>query len=228
MNMPIDWGPLILSLELATTVTLVLIVIGVPLAYYLSRIQGWSRAVLETLITMPLVLPPTVLGFYMLVVLSPNSWLGGVLERMFGIQLLFSFAGLVIGSVIFSLPFMVGPLLNGLEGIPESLVEASYTLGKSKLHTLFRVQLPTIRASILSALVLTFAHTIGEFGVVLMIGGNIPGKTRVASIAIYSELDALNYRGAEEYALILLLFSFVVILIVRLVGRGRDARFNAI
>ncbi len=226
--MSIDWGPLILSLKLAATVTLVLIVIGVPLAYSLSRIQGWSRAVIETLITMSLVLPPTVLGFYMLVLLSPNSWLGATLERMFGIQLLFSFAGLVVGSVIFSLPFMVGPLLNGLEGIPESLVEASYTLGRSKLYTLFRVQLPTIRASVLTALVLTFAHTIGEFGVVLMIGGNIPGKTRVASIAIYSELDALNYRGAEEYALILLLFSFVVILIVRLVGRGRNARMNAI
>jgi molybdate transport system permease protein len=228
MNMPNDWGPLILSLKLATTVTLVLILIGVPIAYFLSRFQGWSRAVLETLITMPLVLPPTVLGFYMLVALSPNSWLGSVLERLFGVQLLFSFAGLVVGSVIFSLPFMVSPLLNGLEGLSESLVEASYTLGKSKLETLFRVQLPTIRANILNALVLTFAHTIGEFGVVLMIGGNIPGKTRVASIAIYSELDALNYRGAEQYALILLLFSFIVILIVRLIGRGKNARFNTL
>lgn len=224
--MPLDWGPIILSLKLAAVVSIILIVIGVPIAFGLSRIRGWVRALLETIITMPLVLPPTVVGFYMLVALGPRGWFGATLEHVFGISLLFSFPGLVIGSIIFSLPFMVGPILNGLEALPANLSEAAYTLGASKMRTLMRVELPAIRASVLSAIVLTFAHTMGEFGLVLMIGGNIPGKTQVASIAIYSELDALNYANAGEYSLVLLTFSFVLILTMRLFGRGRALKFS--
>ncbi len=226
--MSIDWAPFVLSLKLATVTSLVLIVIGVPISFALWRMRGWTKAVAETLITMPLVLPPTVLGFYMLVALSPSSSIGGMLDRMFGLQLLFSFSGLVVGSVIFSLPFMVSPILNALEALPENVTEAAYTLGLSRSRTLMRVQLPAIRASLLSAIVLTFAHTMGEFGLVLMIGGNIPGKTRVASIAIYSELDALNYANAGTYSLILLTFSFLLVLTMRLIGKGRVWKFNAI
>jgi molybdate transport system permease protein len=223
-----DWAPILLSLKLAAIVTVLLLSVGVPIAYGLSRLRGFSRASLETLITMPLVLPPTVLGFYMLVAFSPTSLVGKFLDQTFGIQLLFSFSGLILGSIIFSLPFMVGPVLNGLEALPASISEAAFTLGSGRWRTLMRVLLPSIRASLLSAVVLTFAHTMGEFGVVLMIGGNIPGKTRLASIAIYSELDALNYAGAGEYALILLSSSFVIVLAMRMLNQGRFSKFNPI
>jgi molybdate transport system permease protein len=223
-----DWAPILLSLKLAAIVTVLLLSVGVPIASGLSRLRGFSRASLETLITMPLVLPPTVLGFYMLVAFSPTSLVGKFLDQTFGIQLLFSFSGLILGSIIFSLPFMVGPVLNGLEALPASISEAAFTLGSGRWRTLMRVLLPSIRASLLSAVVLTFAHTMGEFGVVLMIGGNIPGKTRLASIAIYSELDALNYAGAGEYALILLSSSFVIVLAMRMLNQGRFSKFNPI
>ncbi|MGB8319096.1 MAG: molybdate ABC transporter permease subunit, partial [Ignavibacteriaceae bacterium] len=170
-------------------------------------------------ISMPLVLPPTVLGFYLLVAFSPNYFFGGMLEKTFNVRLVFSFEGLVLASLIYSLPFMVNPIQSGLENLPASLREASYTLGKSKFNTLVKVLLPNIKPSLLTGIVLSFAHTIGEFGIVLMIGGNIPGKTRVASLAIYDEVETLNYHNANVYALILFVITFLILLTVYIFNR---------
>jgi len=172
---------------------------------------------------MPLVLPPTVLGFYMLLLLSPENGVGKWLDQYFNIRLVFSFAGLVIGSVIYSLPFMIHPLQSGFENIPKSYSEVSYTLGKSKWETLLKVLLPNMRPALLTGIVLTFAHTVGEFGVVLMLGGNIPGETKVASIAIYDEVEGLNYATANQYAFLLFIFSFLVLMIVYILN-GRSIK----
>jgi len=169
---------------------------------------------------MPLVLPPTVLGFYFLVVFSPNNTFGNWLNEWLGIKLVFSFGGLVIASILYSLPFMVHPIQSGLSSLPSSLKEAAYVMGKSKLTTLKRILLPNIKPSILTGIVLAFAHTIGEFGVVLMIGGNIPEKTKVASIAIYDEVEALNYDTANNYSLILFAITFIILLTVYLINGG--------
>ncbi len=198
--MPYDLIPLILTLKLAIITTVILLVIGIPLAYWLSFTKSPFKYPLEALVSMPLVLPPTVLGFYILVMFSSYSWV------------VFSFMGLVIGSVIFSLPFMVNPLKAGFENIPQALIDASETLGKSRRETLLKVLLPNMRPAVLTAIVMAFAHTIGEFGVVLMIGGNIPGETRTASIAIFSEVEALNYQTANFYALVMLIISFSLLL----------------
>jgi molybdate transport system permease protein len=210
----LDWGPLLLTFKLAAITTLILFLLGLPLAYSLAFSRSRFKPLFEASVSMPLVLPPSVLGFYLLLAFSPQQGLGLWLAQSFDIRLVFSFAGLVIASVIFSLPFMVHPLQSGLQNIPYSLVEASRTLGKSDLHTLFRVLLPNIKSSVLAGIVMTFAHTIGEFGVVLMIGGNIPGVTKVASIAIYDEVESLNYAAAHTYALLLSLISFAVLLLV--------------
>ncbi|MEM6321856.1 MAG: molybdate ABC transporter permease subunit [Bacteroidota bacterium] len=208
------WQTLILTFQLAAITTLILLVIGVPLAYYLANTKIWIKPILETFVAMPLVLPPTVLGFYLLLFLSPESSLGAWLLETFDLRLVFSFSGLVLGSIIYSLPFMVHPIQAGLENLPQSFAEASYTLGKSKMTTLFQVLLPNIKPSLLTGIVLSFAHTVGEFGVVLMIGGNIPKVTKVASIAIYDEVEGLNYTLANQYALTLFLFSFLILIIV--------------
>ncbi|MEL6635312.1 MAG: molybdate ABC transporter permease subunit [Bacteroidota bacterium] len=216
----IDWAPLILTLQLATWTTCLLFLIGIPLASYLAfRPRPW-KPVLETLISMPLVLPPTVLGFYLLIAFSPANAFGQFIDQHLGLQLIFSFEGLVLASMLYSLPFMVQPIQAGLSQLPPSLREASYVLGKSRWTTLLRVLLPNIRPALLSGLVLTFAHTIGEFGVVLMIGGNIPGETKVASIAIYDEVEALHYEVAGTYAAILCALSFVILLAVYLLNGG--------
>jgi molybdate transport system permease protein len=213
MELPDDMLPtLLLTLRLAGLTTLLLLAAGIPLASWLARTGSRLRPVAETLVTMPLVLPPTVLGFYLILALNPAGPLGAALESLFGLRLVFSFAGLVVASVIYSLPFMVQPLLAGFRALPPSLAEASATLGKSPVETLFRVLLPAMKPALLSGVVLTFAHTIGEFGVVLMIGGNIPGVTRVASIAIYDEVAALRYGAANTYALILIAFTFCLLL----------------
>ncbi|AZP14372.1 molybdate ABC transporter permease subunit [Undibacterium parvum] len=212
--MNLDWGPLLLTFKLAAITTLILFLLGLPLAYSLAFSRSRFKPLFEASVSMPLVLPPSVLGFYLLLAFSPQQGLGLWLAQTLDIRLVFSFAGLVIASVIFSLPFMVHPLQSGLQNIPYSLVEASRTLGKSDLHTLFRVLLPNIKSSVLAGIVMTFAHTIGEFGVVLMIGGNIPGVTKVASIAIYDEVESLNYAAAHTYALLLSLISFAVLLLV--------------
>ncbi len=209
---------LLLTFKLAFITTFVLLLIGIPVAYFLAFSRFRFKPFIETVVSMPLVLPPTVLGFYFLVFLGTESVIGKFLEH-FGIKLVFTFEGLVVGSVLYSLPFMVHPLQSGFQSVPKSLIEASYTLGKSKLETLFKVLLPNVKPSILTGIVLTFAHTIGEFGVVLMIGGSIPGETRVASIAIYEEVEALNYDKAGDYAFILLVITFLILLIVYTVNK---------
>jgi molybdate transport system permease protein len=208
------WQTLSLTFQLAAITTLILLLIGIPIAYGLSQSKSRFKPVMEALISMPLVLPPTVLGFYLLLAFTPRSTFGNWLDETLGIQLVFTFAGLVIGSVIYSLPFMVQPIQSGLENLPSNLAEASYSLGKSRWKTLTRVLLPNIKPSLLTGLVLSFAHTVGEFGVILMIGGNIPGQTRVASIAIYDEVEAMNYGLANQYALVLVIFAFAILAIV--------------
>ncbi|WP_137938481.1 molybdate ABC transporter permease subunit [Chitinivorax sp. B] len=215
----IDWQPLWLTAELAALTTAILFVVGLPLAYWLAFSHRRIKPVVETLVSMPLVLPPSVLGFYLLLAFNPNAAFGQWLASQFDIRLAFSFAGLVIGSVLFSLPFMVHPLQSALQTLPADLREASYTLGKSTLTTLFKVLLPNIKPALLSGCVMTFAHTVGEFGVVLMIGGNIPGVTKVASIAIYDEVESLNYPAAHTYAAILFVVSFVIVLMVYWLNR---------
>lgn len=221
----IEWQPIILTFQLAFITTLILLVISIPLAHWLAFSRSRIKPVIETLVSMPLVLPPTVLGFYLLLAFSPNQGFGLWMDEVLGIRLVFSFQGLVIASVIYSLPFMVQPIQSGLAHLPVSLVEAAYVLGKSKTTTLFRVLLPNIRPALLTGIVLAFAHTIGEFGVVLMIGGNIPGKTKLASIAIYDEVEALNYSLANQYSLFLLVVSFLILLTVYLINGGYVKRW---
>lgn len=213
------WETLALTFRLAAITSAMLLVIAIPIAYGLAVTRLRIKPVLETLVSMPLVLPPTVLGFYLLIAFSPESLFGQWLNDHLGIKLVFTFPGLVIGSIIYSLPFMVQPIQSGFENLPPNLAEASYTLGKSRLETLWRVLLPNIKPSLLTGIVLSFAHTVGEFGVILMIGGNIPGETRVASIAIYDEVEGLNYALANRYALVLVIFTFIILLAVYQINR---------
>jgi len=210
---------MIVTFKLAGITTLILLFIGTVFAYYLAFTNSRLKPFFEAMISMPLVLPPSVLGFYLLMVFTPNSSFGNFLKQNFDIQLVFSFEGLVIASVIFSLPFMIQPLQNGFSTLSKNMILASYTLGKGKIETLFRVMIPNMKASILTAIVITFAHTIGEFGVVLMIGGNIEGETKVASIAIYDEVESLNYDLANQYAFTLFLISFIILLTVYILNR---------
>jgi molybdate transport system permease protein len=208
-----QFQPIWLSLELALVTTIILMIIGVPLASLLAFRSFRFKSVAEAVISLPLVLPPSVLGFYLLVIFSPHNFVGHLLQSWFNIRLVFSFPGLVVGSIIYSLPFMVHPLQAGLQSLPANLKEASYTLGKNRWQTLFGVLLPNIKPAILTGVVLTFAHTIGEFGVVLMIGGSLPGKTKVASIAIYEAVESLEYGNAHIYSIVLLLISFFILLL---------------
>lgn len=205
---------MLLTGKLAVWTTSLLLLIGFPLAYLLAYKRFFMKSLLEALINMPMVLPPTVLGFYMLVAYSPENAFGGFLEQYFDVRLAFSFGGVLLASIIFSLPFMVQPLQNGLTALPESLREASATLGKSPLTTFFRVLVPNMVPSIITAVAMTFAHCIGEFGVVIMVGGNMPGETRVASIAIYDEVQAMNYDAANKYSLVLFLISLVLLTLI--------------
>ncbi len=197
--------------RLAFWTTVILLIIGLPVAYLLSYTNFRGKSALEAIICMPMVLPPTVLGFYILVAYSPQNFFGEALERYFDIRLAFSFTGVLIASVICSLPYMIQPLQNGLTLLPSSYREAAYTMGKGKTLTFFRVLLPNIKGNIITAIAMTFAHCIGEFGIVLMVGGNMPGDTRVASIALYDEVQSLNYAQANKYALIMFLVSFVAL-----------------
>ncbi len=210
----LDFEPFYLTLKLAFATTAVLFIVGVPLSYWLAFSQSRFKVILHAFISLPLVLPPTVLGFYLLLAFSPESIIGRFLESLFDVRLVFSFTGLVIASVIYSLPFMIQPIHSGFLSVPKNLIEASYTLGKSKITTIARVLLPNMRNSLFTGCILSFAHTIGEFGVVLMVGGNIPGETRVISVAIYGEVEAMNYHNANVYAAILLGFSFLVLVLV--------------
>lgn len=193
---------------------MLLLLLGVPLAYWLAYARFRGRPVVEALVSLPLVLPPTVIGFYLLLAFSPETGVGRLLTQTLGVELNFTFGGILIGSVVYSLPFMVQPVQAALQNLPRSLREAAYTLGKSRLTTLWHVLLPNIKPALLSACVLTFAHTVGEFGVVLMIGGNIPGQTRVASIAIYDAAESLDYARANYYALVLVSLAFVGLLLL--------------
>jgi molybdate transport system permease protein len=221
----VNWDPLILTFQLASITTLILLGVSIPLASWLASSQSRLKPVVETLVSMPLVLPPTVLGFYFLLAFSPGNAFGQWLDQWLGLQLVFSFPGLVLASVIYSLPFMVHPIQSGLSALPASLKEAAYVMGVSRKKTLLRVLLPNIKPSLLTGIVLAFAHTVGEFGVVLMIGGSIPGKTRVASIAIYDEVEALNYGAANFYSAVLFVITFCILLLVYLVNGGYVKRF---
>lgn len=205
------YAPFILSLKLAFVTTIILFLVGIPFAYWLAFSPRKYKIFLEAIVALPLVLPPTVLGFYLLLAFSPENLLGSWLDKQFDLRLVFTFEGLVVASVFYSLPFMIQPLQSGFRSVPVSLVEAAYSLGKSRWTTLIKVILPNMSAAILSAVILTFAHTIGEFGVVLMVGGNIPGITQVVSISIYDEVEAMNYGLANHYSVILLVFSFLIL-----------------
>jgi molybdate transport system permease protein len=205
---------LLLTAKLAGLTTAILFVIGFPIAYLLAYKRFPLKALVEALISMPMVLPPTVLGFYMLIAYSPQNAFGRFLSEYFNVRLAFSFGGVLIASVLFSLPFMIQPLQNGLTSIPKSLREASYTLGKSEYSTFARVLIPNMIPSIITAAAMTFAHCIGEFGVVIMVGGNIPGETRVASIAIYDEVQAMNYQTANQYSFILFIISLLILTMI--------------
>ncbi|MBZ0106341.1 MAG: molybdate ABC transporter permease subunit [Sulfuricella denitrificans] len=218
-----DPAPIWLTLRLAGVTTLVLLLIGTPLAWWLARTPSWLKGPVSAVVALPLVLPPTVIGFYLLVALGPQGPLG-YFTRMLGWGTLpFTFAGLVVGSVVYSLPFVVQPLQNTFEAISERTLEAAATLRASPLDCFFSVVLPLAKPGFLTATVLGFAHTVGEFGVVLMIGGNIPGATRVLSVAIYDHVEAMEYAQAHWLAGGLLLFSFLVLLalnIFRRQGKG--------
>ena len=209
-----DIQPFLLTLEMALLTTVILFVIGIPVAFWLYHSRFPLKVIVESILTLPLILPPSVLGFYLLLAFTPNSGLGEFMKSFFGVQFVFTFEGLILASIIYSLPFMIQPILSGLRTLPPSLAEASYSLGKSPWITLWRVLLPNIKASLITAGILSFAHTVGEFGVVLMVGGNIPGETRVVSVAIYDEVEAMNYSTANMYSIILLLFSFLLLVMV--------------
>ncbi|GAB5413975.1 MAG: molybdate ABC transporter permease subunit [Congregibacter sp.] len=206
-----DWQAIALTLRLAATSTVILLLLGTPLAYWLSRKRGNLVTLIEAIVALPLVLPPTVLGFYLLLALAPDSLLGRLWQTAAGDQLAFTFWALVCGSVVYSLPFVVQPLQQAFMRVPSKLLAASATLGASPIDQFRSVILPMSRRSFIVAGALGFAHTVGEFGVVLMIGGNIPGETRVLSIALYDHVEALDYSSAHQLALGLLCFSLVLL-----------------
>ena len=212
-------SPVWLTLRLAGLTTLVLLALGTPLAWWLARTRSRLKPAIEAVTALPLVLPPTVLGFYLLVVLSPNAPLGRFWVDVTGDTLTFSFTGLVVASVIYSLPFMVQPLAASFEAVGREPIEAAASLGASPLDAFFSVAVPLSLRGFLTASVLTFTHTLGEFGVVLMVGGNIPGETRVLSIAIYDHVETLRYAEAHALAAGLLIFSFLVLWVVYAVDR---------
>lgn len=215
----IDWTPFLLSFKLAFISTIILFFICLPLAYIIARSEFKLKPIIESIISLPLVLPPSVLGFYILIFLSPYSFLGEFMQKHFDIRLVFNFTGLVIASCIYSLPFMFTPILSGFKSLPNSLIEASYSLGKGKITTLFKVAMPNIKPSLLSAIIISFAHTLGEFGVILMIGGSIEGETKVASIAIYDAVEILDYKLAHIYSGVMLAISFTVLFLVYFINQ---------
>jgi len=219
-------GPIALTLLLATATTATLLIVGTPLAWWLAFTQARIKPVVEAITALPLVLPPTVLGFYLLVLMSPTAPLGGLWVSLTGHTLTFSFVGLVVASVLYSLPFMVQPLQRAFESIGRAPLEAAATLRASPFDVFFTVAVPMAVRGYLTAIVLTFAHTIGEFGVVLMVGGNIPGRTKVISIAIYEHVERINYADAHALSAGLLIFSFLVLLLVYTVNRHYPVRLG--
>ncbi|MCE2497357.1 MAG: molybdate ABC transporter permease subunit [Flavobacteriales bacterium] len=209
-----DWGPLWLTLQLAAVTVVVLLLVGTPLAWWLAFTRSRLRTLVEAIVALPIVLPPTVLGFYLLIALGPHGLIGGPWKDLTGSALSFTFTGLVIASTFYSLPFVVQPLHGAFEAVGKKPLEAAWSLGASKLDAFFTVASPMAIRGYLSAVVLGFAHTLGEFGVVLMVGGNIPGVTKVLSIAIYDHVEVLEYTQAHVLSAVLLIFSFLILTIV--------------
>ncbi len=224
--MVFDWSPVILSLKLATTTTLVLLVIGTPVAWWLARTRHWSKQPIATVVALPLVLPPTVLGFYLLIMLGPKGPVGHFTQAIGLGTLPFTFPGLVVASVFYSFPFVVQPLQNAFEVIGERPLEVAATLRASMWDRFWSVAVPLARPGFLTASVLAFAHTIGEFGVVLMVGGNIPGETKVLSVAIYDHVETLEYEQAHWLAGGMVVFSFLVLLTLYLVNSRQQRTFT--
>jgi molybdate transport system permease protein len=215
----VDWTAVGLTFRLAASTTAILLLAGLPLAYWLATTRSRARFLVEAVVALPVVLPPTVLGFYVLVATGPGSPLGRAYESATGSMLPFTFPGILLGSVLYNLPFAVRPFAAGFASVDRRFVEASWCLGVSRLGTFIRTTLPLSWPAILTGMVLTFAHAVGEFGVVLMIGGNIPGVTRTLSIAIYDDVQALDYTSAGRTALLLVIFSFLTLLVSSAVGR---------
>ena len=224
----LDFTPFVLSFKLAGVTTLLLFVVALPLAWYLSQTKSKAKPFLEALSALPIVLPPSVLGFYLLVVLSQDSPLGAFFKDYFEIEWLFNFSGLVIASCFYSLPFMVQPLQGGFEALNKNMIEASYIAGKSQMKTLFKVVLPNSKPALLTAIIITFAHTIGEFGVVLMVGGSIPNETKVASVAIYEMVEIMDYSSAHIYSAIMVALSFFVLLGVYLFNHKQKSKIGTV
>lgn len=214
MNAWPDLTALWLSFKLAGITTVLLILITTPLAYWLSITKSKAKPFVETLVALPIVLPPTVMGFYLLILLGPDGWLGSLWINITGSALTFSFTGLVIASMLYSLPFVVQPLQNGFESINPKLKEAAKTLGAKPFDVFFSISAPLAKRAFLTAAVLGFAHTLGEFGVVLMVGGNIPGETKVIAIEIYNQVEMLNYAQAHKLSAILLILAFALIFLM--------------
>ena len=221
-----NYQPIILTLQLATATVLVLLVIGIPISWWLAHTRTQFKPVFEAIVALPLVLPPTVLGFYLLILLGPNGWIGKPVEAVSGSPLSFSFTGLVIASTFYSLPFVVQPLYNTFEAVGKKPLEAAWTLGASKWNAFWTVASPMALRGYITAIVLGFAHTLGEFGVVLMVGGSIPGKTKVLSIEIYDRVETLDYSHAHFLSAGLLLFSFLVLFIVYSINRRLPIRVS--
>ncbi|QLC72908.1 molybdate ABC transporter permease subunit [Pseudomonas sp. LPB0260] len=218
-----DLDAILLTLQLASLTTVLLLLLGTPMAWWLARTGSWLKRPVGAIVALPLVLPPTVIGFYLLVSMGPHGFLGQLTQGLGLGTLTFSFSGLVIGSVIYSLPFVVQPLQNAFEAIGRAPLEAAATLRAGPWDAFFSVVLPLARPGFVTAAILGFAHTVGEFGVVLMIGGNIPGKTQVASVQIYNHVEALEYAQAHWLAGGMLAFSFVVLLALYSSGHARRA-----
>ncbi len=214
-----DWTPLWLTLQLAGVTVVALLLVGTPVAWWLACTRSRFRTLVEAIVALPLVLPPTVLGFYLLVALGPHGLIGGPWKNLTGSALSFTFTGLVIASTLYSLPFVVQPLHGAFEAVGRKPLEAAWSLGASRLDAFFTVASPMAVRGYLSAVVLGFAHTLGEFGVVLMVGGNIPGVTKVLSIAIYDHVEVLEYTQAHVLSAVLLIFSFLILAIVYTVNR---------
>ena len=223
-----DWQAIWLSIRLSVCTTAVLLAFGMPVAYWLAYARHRWKFMAEALVSLPLVLPPTVLGFYVLLAIGPRSPVGAVYARLTGGMLPFSFQGLLVASVLYSLPFMVQPLTSAFVSVDRKLIEASWCLGVSRAATFRRVVLPLARPGVATGVVLTFAHTMGEFGVVLMVGGNIAGATRTVSISIYDQVQSLDYAAAGETSLALLAFSFVVLAIAYGLQRRRSVAWPVI
>lgn len=220
----IDFTPFWLSFKLAFTTMVILFWVALPLAWWLSQTRSSLKPFIEAVTALPIVLPPSVLGFYLLWALAPDSVVGAFFEEHFGLKLVFSFPGLVVASCFYSFPFMVQPLQSGFEGLNKRMLEAAYVSGKGAFETLLRIALPNMKPALLTALIVTFAHTVGEFGVVLMVGGSIAGETKVASVAIYEMVETMDYTTAHIYSAIMVAISFTVLLGVYLFNRREGRR----